>query len=498
MEELKHNKTGLKKPLLITILYAAITLFCVFCHEIWADEAQVWMLCRHISFFDLFHHLTNEGHPSFFYLLVMPFAKLSPNIIWMQLICWGASVLSVFVFWRYSNFKTYLKWIVTFSAPFIYFFPVIARSYSIIPLLIFLLAAMHSKIKEHPYLYSFILIALLNTHAIMAFFCFLLALDFVWENIFLPYKKEKKFELKFIISALIMFIGALILFFQLKGTTSSNAFITFDKQGLGDFLRIIFLFIFNSLDAYYIKSHSEYFNNPILNAGIITYFLVFAGFLYSLFKLSKKYFAIFVLSSGFQILIYLLVYSNLILPTRVFVPHVILIYCFWMAMSENKNVSKKSANVLLAVFFALTLLNGIKSYYADIVFDYSTSKKTAKFIETNIDLENSMVFTDLTNESVAVNYYLQPKGIYSYYTGKPYKYVIWRKDLNFVPAYVWKYYLDNVAKENPNKDLYVLTCFTPFFKLSQKNDIWEGFELMYVSGDSLDWHEKFKLYKYQR
>ena len=61
--------------LIITFVYAVITLITALHHEVWADEAQVWQLCSNLSFLDLFKHLQNEGHPSLFYLMVMPFAK---------------------------------------------------------------------------------------------------------------------------------------------------------------------------------------------------------------------------------------------------------------------------------------------------------------------------------------------------------------------------------------------------------------------------------------
>ena len=63
---IKENKINI----LLTILYAMFTLLIVTHHEIWADEAQVWQLCKYLSLPELFKHLVNEGHPSFFYLSV--------------------------------------------------------------------------------------------------------------------------------------------------------------------------------------------------------------------------------------------------------------------------------------------------------------------------------------------------------------------------------------------------------------------------------------------
>ena len=65
---MEESKKTLFKNIICTILYAVFTLIIVLHHETWADEAQVWLLAKHLSIFDfsLFKHLVNEGHPSFF------------------------------------------------------------------------------------------------------------------------------------------------------------------------------------------------------------------------------------------------------------------------------------------------------------------------------------------------------------------------------------------------------------------------------------------------
>ena len=92
-----NDRKNLKINILITILFALFTLNTVLRHEIWADEAQVWLLVKHLTPVGLIKHLVNEGHPSFFYFLVMPFAKLNFSIMAMQIICWLGTVLGAFM-----------------------------------------------------------------------------------------------------------------------------------------------------------------------------------------------------------------------------------------------------------------------------------------------------------------------------------------------------------------------------------------------------------------
>ena len=499
-----NKKTAVN--ILIAILYAAITMFSVMHHEIWSDEAQVWMICKYISLPDLFSHLINEGHPPFFYLIVMPFAKLFDNIIWMQLICWLSCVLAVFLLWNNSKFTTLTKTVITISAPFIYFFPTVARSYSIIPLFVFLLAIFHDKTKEHPFVYTFLLIALTHTHVIMAMFTFLLFIRFLYINIYLPYKNKEKQDKKYIISSILIILGFFGLFIQLVGTTSSNVYITFrDDDKVAALARIIFAFIFGSMDAYYIKSHANYFNFWTIGYCLI-YMATFALMAIMLFKNNKKLFLLFLIPSLFQIAVYTTTYNQLVLPTRIFTLYTIIIFAFWILFKED-NFSetgflskKKNIKAIFTLFFALMIFNGIKSYYADVAFDYSASKKMALFIKNNyIDKgKNPIIFSDTINFTVAINYYLDPENnLYWAKTGRPYKYVVWGKDI--VPTFTedkWRYYFSEIRKIDKKSTLLIVKDLNAFWDI-KANLEWKDFNLVYISGDSLEYFEKFRLYEYK-
>ena len=162
----------------ITIIYALITLVAVLHHELWADEAQVWQLAKHLSIPELIEHLHNEGHPSLLYLLTMPFAKISNNAVFMQLICWFFMCIASFLLIYKAPFKAITKASILMSAGFFYFLPVIARGYSLIPFFVLMAAILYSKRKEQPILYAIPLFFLANTHAIMFGFVGILLICF--------------------------------------------------------------------------------------------------------------------------------------------------------------------------------------------------------------------------------------------------------------------------------------------------------------------------------
>ncbi|MDE7285490.1 MAG: hypothetical protein K2N55_01425, partial [Lachnospiraceae bacterium] len=44
-------------------------------HELWRDEANVWLMAKELSPLQLFSEIKYQGHPCLWYLLIMPFAK---------------------------------------------------------------------------------------------------------------------------------------------------------------------------------------------------------------------------------------------------------------------------------------------------------------------------------------------------------------------------------------------------------------------------------------
>ena len=348
MEFLKKNLT---KNIILTLLYALITLVVVLHHEIWADEAQVWQLCRHLSLPELFKHLVNEGHPSFFYLLNMPFAKMGCSIMVMQIICWFSSCVAVlFLLWK-SPFTGLTKFAIITSAGFLYFFPVIARSYSLIPMLVFALAFLYPKQKEHPYWYAILIAILANIHVLMFGFCTVLTLLFVYENLIVNRTEMNNSTKKnFSLATTIAVLGLGLVVFQLCGTMGSNVAIGFVLPDFFKIFSVFSLYFLNNINGYvtdyiYIAQHN--INLSVVIMAIICAILYCCLFI-CLFLKNKKMFFISLLGIVFQFFVYIFSYQ-LLYTTRVFCGHVILIFAIWLAINQDdkKNILTKIINYCL-------------------------------------------------------------------------------------------------------------------------------------------------------
>lgn len=499
-------KKNLLLNILLTFLYALVTLIFVLHHEIWADEAQVWLLAKNLSVFELFKHLVNEGHPSFFYLLVMPFAKVfSPifganAIISMQLICWLASVGAVFFILQFSPFNNFLKTAIILSSGFLYFFPVIARSYSILPILIFACAILYKKIKENPKLYAIpyaIVLALCaNTHVITFMFVFLLGIFFVYDSCV----KEKIITKQNIIAALIIFLSLAAVVIQLLGTFSQNGSIRFDIHNLWtETTKTFSLFFLNSVGLVYKSMFDKMHVTFVAASAAITMFFIFVLLFVQLWFTQKRMAFLAFLSIGFQFFIYITSYKAMLYQTRIFSAYIILIFCFWIAFQDErfkesiKIFGKKSLNMTLGIFFLMTFFCGLHAVFLDMMFNYSSAKQTADFLERNISKE-AVVFPNIDAFGLAVYAFAPDVRFFSIYKDKDIKYMQWYTP-GVYPDSDFSHIVETKIKENKFKKTYILVSSVMNVQHLEKT-IPDKYKLVFKSNPSIATGEAFRVYEY--
>lgn len=483
--------------LFFSFLYAIITLIAVLHHEIWADEAQVWQLCKHLSVPELFNHLHNEGHPSFFYLLTMLFAKLSNNILYMQLICWLFMCASVFLLLYKSSFPNILKAAIIFSAGFIYYFPVIARDYSLIPFFVFMAAILYSKRKEHPILYALNLFLLVNTHAIMLGFVGILFLLFLIETVKIRENLKSN-----IIALFLMLSGIVLLLLQLHDTTNSSAYITFKpNEILINCIKVPLFFFINTYNE--MITYKEALISPAFDIFfILLIFICFLTINIYLFKNDKKLFTINFFGICYQFIIYIFIYSQYQYVNRIFCTYIIMIFCFWILYEQNNFKTKKTIiTSILSIFFFLTTFNGIQSYIAEIKSEYSGAKETSEFIKNNID-KNSILM--ITNEpwNLANMYYLDGEyKLYSMMAEKYINYMTWTKKL--YPSHNYMKSFCEQMNNATNKDIYLILSTVDYnkkhgmYKKLPDEEFSESFEHIFSSKQPLKKDEGFMIYKFK-
>lgn len=126
--------------------YCALLAAVIPFHEPWGDEAQAWLIARDSSVSEMIlHRLHYEGAPPLWHLLLHMFQLAGGRygaIDWFGALF---AVAGIFVMQRWSPFPLVIRLLLPFSFFLAYQYAVIARSYVLFPLLVFVLCALYGR-----------------------------------------------------------------------------------------------------------------------------------------------------------------------------------------------------------------------------------------------------------------------------------------------------------------------------------------------------------------
>ena len=387
----------------LLVIFAILTFVTMINHELWRDEAQAWLVVRDLNLLGIIDHVKTEGHPLLWYAVLFPFAKMNVPVFSMQVVSFLLSLAAAFVFLFYSPFNKFTKTAVLFSSGFVYWYSVISRSYSLIPVLIFLCAIFYPKRFERPYIYTLLLILLSNTHVLMFGFCAAAAVFFVFEILM---NKEK-----IIAPAILFCVNFFSIVLYLAAGRNENALVQkFSSQAdiavnLYQTLISVFQNIFGNIPKFF-----------------CVLFLLFVIILITvLFKNDKKIFSAVTLGILFQFFVYRYIWVTS--TEKAFLLLLILLFGCWAALNKQE-LSQKAKNLcsmIIAIFFLFTWPISFLTVKNDIKLDYSGSKKAAEFIKNNIPPE-SVIVSNYNVTTAAISAYLpgtkfyfpQEKSFYTY------------------------------------------------------------------------------------
>jgi hypothetical protein len=220
----------------VLLAYACVVLWTLQYHEKWADEAQAWLIARDLDLRTIwFHELRYEGSPGLWHTTLWIAQHVfharygALGYIGAAFAIAGAAVL-LFL----APFPRYIRWPLAFTYFIVYQYAVIARPYTLLPLLA-LTAATLFRDKEHPGRITIVLalLALLTLHGTILAAClgFAYLLD-AWKVWLSPDKRLQR-EYVFCIGALAgVFLFTVI---TLKPTPDVEEFAT--KQQVADLAR---------------------------------------------------------------------------------------------------------------------------------------------------------------------------------------------------------------------------------------------------------------------
>ncbi|HXK07289.1 MAG TPA: hypothetical protein VMS37_33145 [Verrucomicrobiae bacterium] len=120
------------------ILYALLVGFAVWHHEPWADEAQSWLLARDASFADLWTRLLHyEGTPGLWQTLLYICTRAGLPYRTLNLLSAACGFAACCLVLRRAPFPIAIRVALPFTFFLCYQYAVVARSYSLVPPLLF-------------------------------------------------------------------------------------------------------------------------------------------------------------------------------------------------------------------------------------------------------------------------------------------------------------------------------------------------------------------------
>jgi hypothetical protein len=152
--DIKHRaapRFRLGMPELVTLcLYAGLLAWAIPHHEPWADEAQAWQIARTLPIGQIFHLLSYEGHPGLWYLCLWVLSRLHVSYAGMRDFAAAIGFLGVAVLVTTSPFPRFIKLLLPFTFYLAFQYAIVARSYVLVPLLLFLCAYLWPQRLQRP------------------------------------------------------------------------------------------------------------------------------------------------------------------------------------------------------------------------------------------------------------------------------------------------------------------------------------------------------------
>ncbi len=429
-------KKFLKKnifSILILLVYAVLLIIGLLNHEFWRDELQAWTIARDLSIVDIFKQMRWEGHSCLWHLIIAIPAKLDFSPTGMGFVSIIFMLATAILILYKSPFDLAVKLILLFSSPFLYFYSIESRVYSIIPFLISLLAIFYPKRLDRPLIFGLILALLVNTHIIMSCFVGIVTLFYIKDII--VSKKYK--DLRYFCSLGFILIGIIILGLQVWQSLSVNSIVAdletskmlYSTNPLVDFFYQLLHGLSDELESY---TGLENISNVYL---YIIFGIFIIGMIIGLIK-SFKTTMFCIIPFLFIFLIHVFIWFSL--PQRAVMIIILLMFAVWVHFYDIK--SNKSFIIwqfVLSLFCALSIPYGVYSYLYDINNPVSGAEATAEYIETNLD--DAIFICPIDYVATSITGYIDEDIFYSNIRKDYFTFVnwdeYWRKEVSFNEFY---------------------------------------------------------------
>ncbi len=367
-------------------VYAIVTLVILLFHEPWRDEAQAWLIARDLNITELIAQMKYEGHFLIWYLILMPFAKLGFPYITNNIISWLITVISAWLMLKKAPFKKWKTALFIFTFPMIYLFPVISRTYCLIPLAITLMAIFYKDRKTKPIRYILSIALLANTHVIMLGMVGILLLEFYIEQ-FKARKTNTKEENKRILQSLVIIVILLLLSaIPLVGCLTTNKDVGIQNTIYNRLINIIIIEPNDMINGIYPILTKNAYNKITINVLIVIIIL------FEIINHKIDFLEMFLIIL-WQYIIYAFIYSTSYqrAGTVVFIAFFFMWVRKYKTYKKKKDIGDKIENTILIMLTIIDIIAGIIFVRYEILYNYSSAYQVAEVINSKLEKGSIMV-----------------------------------------------------------------------------------------------------------
>lgn len=364
---------------LMLLAYAGVVLWTIRYHEKWADEAQAWLIARDLSLKAIwFHEMRYEGTPALWHTILWVAQHVfhagygAIGYIGLFFAIAGAAVLLF-----KAPFPRIVRWPMAFGYVFIYQYAVIARPYTLLPLLAFCAAILFKDIR-HPERITLVLVllTLLTLHGAILAGC--LGLAYLIEALPSWHELDGKLKGRYAASTGILALTFVFLAVILKPTPDVQEFAT--TNGLTQqaaMLQAKEVTIPVKLEAVFSGAFLDFVSLSVL-------FAVLAG---AYCALRGKFLA-YALPVTFLLALYVAVHGYAHHQGTVTIAAITGLWIAWPSPQESASLSVFQGRATQGMVLLLLLFCGIQIWDSVVVIDheylypYSGAEDAAQFLKS--------------------------------------------------------------------------------------------------------------------
>lgn len=422
----------------VFLIYLAVNGILLVLHEPWRDEANVWLMARELSPFELLRVIKYQGHPCLWYFLVMPFAKIGFPFRVIGIISYCIMAVTAGVLLLKAPIHIITKAFCLFSPIFTYFYSDIARNYCLIALLLMVLAWQYTERNTHVIRYGLLLGFLVQADTIAIPIAGLITAMWMTENLWQCIRLKSSQPMKKVLTGVLLPAVSLLFwvlqFYQVSDSTQFQM----RKLGLRETIQEIRNFSFGILIR---MTGAE--------QDLIRLFFVCCVIAFVLISIKLKNGWAFTVLAGtflfyaaFSALVYQLHIWHYISLGFVFLWAI----CILLKQMDDKRISDGISKVTIGCLEGLIVLLAVGMFLHWNSQDessnlnnalngiYSDAGNTAAFIRENISPEEIIISDNIPLVSTVLAYL---KNYEFYYAGNGQKesYADWSEDQSKVISY---------------------------------------------------------------